>query len=87
VILDTTRKMRLPLADHKVELGEIGLEERRNLKLYDTWRSEWIDLLWDAPIPVKSTGQALMMHYADIEHLENWDALLPFLNLPPKESL
>lgn len=78
-ILDTTRDMRLRLSDHKIELGQLGLEQTNRLQLYDLSRSSWIDLPWDAPVPIKFAGQALMIHYKDVNCLDGWEELFPYL--------
>lgn len=71
--------MRLRLSDHKVELGQLGLKQTNQLKLYVPKKLSWINLLWDAPILIKHTGQALMVCCADIEFVEGWDTLLLYL--------
>ena len=71
--------MRLRLSEHKIELGQLGLEQTNSLQLYNLSKSSWIHLPWDAPVLVKSAGQALMIRHADVNSLDGWEELLPYL--------
>ncbi|KAJ7443162.1 hypothetical protein FB451DRAFT_1190283 [Mycena latifolia] len=63
------------LTDHKVQLGELALEQQRALEKYgigQDGRGGWAGLLWDTPVYVQA-GKPVLLRYHGVSVLDKWD--------------
>ncbi|KAJ7688541.1 hypothetical protein B0H17DRAFT_1135514 [Mycena rosella] len=63
------------LADHKIELGELSLEQQRPLEKYsvqDNGSMGWTSLRWDTPVYCEA-GRPMLVRYGGVKNLAKWD--------------
>lgn len=69
---------RVRLSDFKVELGTRGLEQTMPVEVYHSVEQQWKKAKWNTPLPVETPGQALLVRFAGVMHLEGFDEFLPW---------
>ena len=68
---------RFHLHDHKLALGEAGVEQGESLELYNVTKKEWFPLLWSMPVgPVLEAGQIFLMRYKGVSIMDQFDNIL-----------
>lgn len=66
---------RLHLEDHKIALGEKGLEMGESVELYAPGillRKNWIPIRWNSPLAAKGEGAMILLRIIGVEELEDW---------------
>jgi hypothetical protein len=71
------------LAEHKVELSKVDLEQQRALEKYglqDDGSMGWQLLPWDTPVYAEA-GRMILVRYAGVKDLHKWDAYAPHITV------
>jgi hypothetical protein len=64
---------RLHLEDHKLVLGAHSLEEGMCMEYFDPDARRWVNIRWDSPLPIKKSGEAILVRVQGVKDLEHWD--------------
>ncbi|KAF8955834.1 hypothetical protein BDZ97DRAFT_1926212 [Flammula alnicola] len=80
MVLYPREDARVRLSDFKVLLGSKGIEQTQDIEIYHFGHARWLPALWNTPHIVPSRGHALLMRYADVTHLDDFEHHLPWLS-------
>ena len=69
----------LCLSDHKLRLGEVGVEQGNILEVYYPAAGIWDAISWDTPIHVGGKNQKCLVHYQGIVQMPFLNGRLPLM--------
>ncbi|PPQ98098.1 hypothetical protein CVT26_003268 [Gymnopilus dilepis] len=71
---------RVRLSEFKMALGTRGIEQGNSIEVYHFGKECWLPALWDTPLPIPSRDHVLLIRYAGVRQIKNFELYLPWVS-------